>query len=262
MSWLDLLITTTALYVIILGRYFVIAGLFYWLLWKRDPERVRARKLTSIQPEKAVIRKEIEWSAISSIIYAIPGAIVIEAWKHGGTALYTDVAELGWAYVPISIFLYLFIHDTYFYWTHRWMHRPKVFRVLHKVHHDSRQPTPWAAFSFHPYESVIGAVVVPLLVFLIPIHVGAVLFILMVMTICSVLNHTGFEVFPDSWLRSFFGKHFISAAHHNIHHQKYTANFALYFRFWDKVMGTDVMEEMYDFLQPAPAAQLSDKANV
>lgn len=262
MSWLDLLITTAALYLIILGRYFVIAGLFYWLLWKRDPKRVRARKLTSIQPAKAVIGKEIKWSVISSIIYAVPGAIVIEAWKRGGTALYTDVADFGWAYVPLSIFLYLFIHDTYFYWTHRWMHRPKVFRVLHKVHHDSRQPTPWAAFSFHPYESIIGAIVVPLLAFLIPIHVGAVLFILMVMTICSVLNHTGFEIYPDSWLRSFFGRHFISAAHHNIHHQKYTANFALYFRFWDKVMGTDVMEEMYDFLQPAPPAQLSDKAKV
>jgi lathosterol oxidase len=245
----NLVITTAALYVIILGRYFLIAGLFYWLLWGRDPDKVRARKLTAITPDLRVIRNEIKWSSVSSFIYAIPGAIVIEAWKHGGTALYTEVHDYGWWYVPFSILLYLFVHDTYFYWTHRLMHRPRLFRIFHKVHHQSRQPTPWAAFSFHPYESIVGAVVIPLLVFWVPIHVGAVLFILVFMTLCSVWNHTGYEILPDRWLRGLIGKCFISAAHHNIHHQRYAVNFGLYFRFWDKWMGTDVMEEMYDFLK-------------
>lgn len=253
MSWLALLGTTAALYLIILVRYFAIAGLFYWVLWKRAPEKVHARRLSSIEPPPELIRSEIRWSTISSIIYAVPGAIVIEAWKNGHTALYTDVAEFGWGYLIASIFIYLFIHDTYFYWTHRWMHRPRVFRILHKVHHDSRQPTPWAAFSFHPYESIIGAVIIPALVFFIPIHVGAILFILVVMTICSVINHTGYEIFPDRWVKGLPGKHIISAAHHNLHHQKYNCNFALYFRFWDKVMGTDVMESAYDFLAPSRA---------
>jgi sterol desaturase/sphingolipid hydroxylase (fatty acid hydroxylase superfamily) len=250
MDWVQLSITTGVLYVIILVRYFAIAGLFYWLLWGRAPEKVHARKLTDIVPAPRVMRHEIKWSAISSIIYAIPGAIMLEAWKHGGTAMYTDVGVLGWAYVPVSILLYLFVHDTYFYWTHRLMHRPKLFRIFHKVHHESRQPTPWAAFSFHPYESIVGAVIVPALVFVVPIHVGAILFILVLMTVCSVINHTGFEIFPDRWLRGFLGRHVISAAHHNLHHQNYRVNFALYFRFWDKLMGTDIMEERYEFLAP------------
>ena len=57
-----------------------------------------------------------------------------------------------------SLLVYLFLHDTWFYWTHRWMHRPKPFRIAHAVHHASRPPTAWAAMSFHPWEAVTGAV--------------------------------------------------------------------------------------------------------
>lgn len=257
MDWTQLLTTYVALYAIIAVRYFFVAGIFYWALWGRPPEKVTARKLTDTRPDPALIRREIGWSLVSSFIYAVPGAIIIEAWKAGGTALYTDVAEHGWLYLVFSVLVYLFLHDTYFYWTHRWMHRPRVFRLLHKVHHDSRQPTPWAAFSFHPYESVIGAVLIPVLVFVVPLHVGALLFLLVFMTLTSVLNHTGYEVLPDTWVRGFVGEHLISAAHHNLHHQHYRCNFALYFRFWDKVMGTDVMEGAYDFLRAPPAAAKS-----
>ena len=58
-------------------------------------------------------------------------------------------------------------------------------------------------------------------------------------------------------MRGFLGRHFITAAHHNLHHTKFRCNYALYFRFWDKVMRTDVFEEAYDFLRPnaAPAAR-------
>ena len=248
MDWNTFSITAAILSVIIVARYLAIAGFFYWILWKCPSNPLGARKLTDIVPPGKLIRSEIRWSLIASVIYAIPGAIVIEAWKHGGTRLYTEVSDFGWIYFFFSIGLYLFIHDTYFYWTHRWMHLPRVFRLMHKVHHESRQPTPWAGFSFHPWESALGAAILPALVFFIPIHVGAILFILVLMTIVSVTNHSGYELVPDRLLRGFVGRHWISAAHHNLHHLNYRCNFALYFRFWDKVMGTDEFEEAYEFL--------------
>jgi sterol desaturase/sphingolipid hydroxylase (fatty acid hydroxylase superfamily) len=248
MDWNNLLITGAILSVIIIARYFAIAGFFYWILWKCPGNPLKAHKLTDIVPPAKLIRSEIRWSLSASVIYAIPAAIVIEAWKIGGTALYSDVGDYGWPYFFLSILLYLFIHDTYFYWTHRLMHRPAIFRILHKVHHESRQPTPWAGFSFHPWESIVGAIILPVLVFFIPIHVGAILFILVLMTVVSVTNHSGYEILPEAWLKGFGGRHWISAAHHNLHHLNYRCNFALYFRFWDKLMGTDEFESAYEFL--------------
>ncbi|MCB1740209.1 MAG: sterol desaturase family protein [Gammaproteobacteria bacterium] len=249
---MQFLATFLALYVIIAARYFAICGAFYWYLWLRPEHKVRARKLTDQRPEAKVIRREIYWSLLSSAIYALPGAIMLEAWKHGYTAMYQELSAIDLVYLPLSVLLFLFLHDTYFYWTHRWMHRPRIFKLMHKVHHDSRQPTPWAAFSFHPWEALLGAVVLPALVFVIPIHVGAILFILTLMTVCSVLNHTGFEVLPNWWLRGAPGRHCISAAHHNLHHQRYSCNYGLYFRFWDKLMGTDRFEQDYAFLRESP----------
>lgn len=263
MSAESLAISFVALYAIIAVRYFAVAGLFYWLLWGRDPEKVRARRLTDDRPAASIIFHEIKWSLVSSAIYALPGAVVVEAWKAGGTALYSDVGEYGLWYLPVSVFLYLFLHDTYFYWTHRMMHLPRLFGPMHKTHHMSRQPTPWAAFSFHPWESILTALFLPALAFVIPLHVGAALFVLMLMTVASVLNHTGWEIFPDSWLRGPLGKHVITATHHNLHHRNYKVNFALYFRFWDKVMGTDVMEDAYPHLaagQPERAGGSGERA--
>src|SRR3954462_7357189 len=97
---------------------------------------------------------------------------------------------------PASILAYLLLHDAYFYWTHRWMHRPRPFRLAHAVHHASRPPTAWAAMSFHPLEALTGAIVIPILVFAIPIHFGALLAVLGVMTFMGVANHLGWEIFP------------------------------------------------------------------
>ena len=68
---------------------------------------------------------------------------------------------------------------------------------------------------------------------------GAVFFLLIFMTLCSVVNHAGWEMFPKSFTDGIFGKIFISACHHNVHHKDYNANYGLYFRFWDDWMGTD-----------------------
>ncbi|MEM8935649.1 MAG: sterol desaturase family protein [Pseudomonadota bacterium] len=240
--------TYVALIGIIWARYFLIAGIFYFLLWGRPAEKVRARRLASKPPSREIVRHEILMSLTSSVIYAIPGAIVLEAYKAGGTAIYSDIGGpwggswgglWGWIYVPISIGIYLFIHDTYFYWTHRAMHHPKLFRATHLSHHRSRQPTPWAAFSFHPWEAAISAWLLPAAAFFIPIHMGAVLVLLTIMTYCSVVNHAGWEIYPKAMTDGPFGKIFISACHHNLHHSNYEANFGLYFRFWDQVMGTD-----------------------
>lgn len=225
---------------IIWARYFFVAGLFYWLLWGRPAEKVRAQRLAERRPERKVVLHEVKMSLVSSAIYAVPGALVLEAFKRGGTAIYTDIqGPVGWAYVPVSILIYLLIHDAYFYWTHRLMHLPRFFRATHLTHHRSRQPTPWAAFSFHPWEAAMSAWILPAAAFFIPIHAGAVLFLLVFMTLCSVINHAGWEIFPQSLMRGPLGRHFITASHHNVHHTNYEANFGLYFRLWDRAMGTD-----------------------
>jgi sterol desaturase/sphingolipid hydroxylase (fatty acid hydroxylase superfamily) len=180
------------------------------------------------------------WSLAAAAIYGVPAGIIAWGWQNRGwTRIYGDIHAFPLWYLPLSVLLYLVAHDTWFYWTHRWLHRPRLFRLAHAVHHASRPPTAWAAMAFHPYEALTGAVVIPLLVLLIPIHVAALGLVLAIMTIMGVTNHMGWEVFPGFMWRGRLGAWLITASHHQRHHEQYRCNYGLYFRFWDRVCGTD-----------------------
>lgn len=188
----------------------------------------------------AQIRREIGWSLASAAIYGIPAGVVAWGWQNRGwTRIYTDLDAWPLWYLPVSVLLYLIAHDSWFYWTHRLMHRPRWFRIAHAVHHASRPPTAWAAMAFHPIEALTGAVVIPLLVFVIPIHVGALGLVLAIMTVMGVTNHMGWEIFPRFMWQGPLGKWLITASHHQRHHEHYGCNYGLYFRFWDRLCGTD-----------------------
>lgn len=247
--FLSILGTTLALTAIIALRYLAIAGAVYALIWKRSPEKVGGHRLNPDSPRPAVIRHEIKLSLLSSWIYALPAALAYEAWKHGGTLVYLDVGTYGWPWLIVSGLIYLVVQDTYYYWLHRIIHHKAIFKYVHAGHHRSRQPTPFASFSFDALEAAANAWVTPALVFLVPIHPAVILALLTLMTVLAVLNHAGWEVLPDWLVRGPIGAVLISATHHSAHHTRFTCNYGLYFRFWDRVMGTDAMPEA----KPKPA---------
>ncbi len=233
---LTLLLGALGMTVIVALRYFAVSGAFAVLTLRLHPDA--GPEAAKRAPQ---VRREIIWSIASAAIYGIPAGIAGVLWHdYGLTAIYTGTpTTLGWLYLPVSVLIYLFVHDTYFYWTHRWMHRPKVFARVHATHHASRPPTAWAAMSFHPWEALSGALLIPALVFLVPVHIGALMVVLTIMTFNGVSNHIGWEIYPPSWVAGAWGRVMITASHHHLHHRHYRCNYGLYFRFWDKVCGTD-----------------------
>lgn len=219
--------------VIVGARYLATSGLFAWWTGRRHPA-LYAR-------QGAQISREIRWSLLSAGIYGVPAGLLAWGWEHlGWTKVYADWnAYPVWTW-PLSVIAYLVLHDSWFYWTHRWMHQPWWFRLAHAVHHESRPPTAWAAMSFHPWEALTGAIVIPLLVLFIPIHVSALGVVLAIMTLMGITNHMGWELFPRAIVHGPLGNWLITATHHQRHHDAYRGNYGLYFRFWDRLCGTDL----------------------
>jgi sterol desaturase/sphingolipid hydroxylase (fatty acid hydroxylase superfamily) len=227
-----ILLSALAMTAIVGVRYLIVSGAF------AAATRLRHRGLyTGLD---AQVRREIYWSLISAAVYGIPAGVVAWGWQqHGWTRIYTDVDAYPLWYLPVSVLLFLLAHDAWFYWTHRWMHRPKVFKMAHAVHHASRPPTAWAAMAFHPIEALTGAVAIPLLVFVIPIHTAGLGLVLTIMTVMGVTNHMGWELFPRFLWDGPLGGWLITASHHQRHHEQYGCNYGLYFRHWDRFCGTD-----------------------
>ena len=110
---------------------------------------------------------------------------------------------------------------------------------MHKVHHQSHNPTPWAAFAFHPLEALIEIAIVPLAILIIPFHPIVILLFSTWSIIWNVIGHAGYELFPFWFVRHPFFRWFNTATHHNMHHLKSNGNFGLYFNIWDRLMGTN-----------------------
>jgi Delta7-sterol 5-desaturase len=243
------LLTSALVMTMIVGlRYLAVSGAF--------DLATRARKPGLYAGRGRQIGREIGWSLASAAIYGAPAGIVAWGWaQHGWTLIYTDIHARPLWYAPLSVLLYLAAHDAWFYWTHRAMHVPALFRRFHAVHHASRPPTAWAAMAFHPGEALSGALVIPALVFVVPIHVAALGVVLGIMTLMGVTNHMGWELFPRALVYGRAGRWLITATHHERHHRDYRCNYGLYFRLWDRLCGTDKGLGSFETLpSPQPSA--------
>jgi sterol desaturase/sphingolipid hydroxylase (fatty acid hydroxylase superfamily) len=223
---------------LILGRYFLLAGVAHFLFYCRDTPPLSARWLRRKPPTDKSIRSDIELSIYSAAIFALCGAVVMMADRSGATLLYADIDRYGWWYLGISFAAVLCLQDTYFYFVHRLFHHPALFRLIHYGHHRSGDPTPWTSFAFDLPEAIVQAIFFAGIVFIVPVHFAVLGSALIVMTIWSIFNHLGLELFPASFARHWLGKWAIGSTHHSYHHRDRHVHFGLYFTFWDRLLGT------------------------
>lgn len=138
--------------------------------------------------------------------------------------------------LALNISFFSIVHDFIFYWEHRILHTPWLYRNVHKVHHEHKITTSLATSYAHPIEYIFAN--------LLPIGLGPMIigtrchiftFYMWVIfvTFESIDGHTGFD-FPWSPLRVLpFSTH---PALHDYHHSHNLGNYGAYFIFWDTIL--------------------------
>jgi len=219
------------------GHFVIIAGSAYLVLWRWFPGRFERYRIQNKPLHTARPKREFILSTWFSVFFSLLLTVLWVFAELGWTAFYTDVAEYGWGWFFASILVLALVHDTYYYWAHRFMHHPRVFRYVHKVHHQFHNPTPFASYAFHPLEAIIESAWVPPLIFLVPIHPAAFAIYVVILTVLNVISHLGYE-FYKPWV----AKWFITSLHHNMHHSRGRGHYMLYFNIWDRLMGTNAAD--------------------
>lgn len=220
-------------------RYLVFAGTTYLLFWVVFRSATEKRRIQKSYPPASHIWREVRYSLGTVALFALVGVGLHHAERSHWTLIYRDFGSRGWGYAALSLVLLLLIHDTYFYWAHRLMHHPKLYRFTHAVHHRSTNPSPWAALFFQPTEAVLEAAILPLAVLILPLHIYTIIAFLMLMMFLNTLGHLGVELYPQGFTRSRWTWWNNTATHHNMHHRYVNYNFGLYFNWWDRMMGTN-----------------------
>ena len=219
------------------SRYFIFAGCSFLLFYVLLKNKLQSRKIQDDFPAKTEYRREIIFSLISMSIFALIATFIFSVARPY-TFLYQDINQYGYPYFFLSIGLMVLIHDAYFYWMHRLMHHPFLYRKIHLIHHRSTNPSPWTAYAFHPIEAVIEAGILVLIVFVLPCHVMALISFFLFQIMYNVYGHLGYELYPAKLNQHKWGKWLNTSVAHNQHHHHFEGNYGLYFTFWDRLMGT------------------------
>src|SRR5688572_9914821 len=207
------------IFMVILMRYLILASIAYLIFYVWKNHRASRKKIQPRFPEHKDYFREIAYSVGTAVIFAAIGFVVFVTPLVKYTQAYFKIEQYGLGYFLLSILLMILVHDTYFYWTHRLMHGRSIYRFVHKVHHLSTNPSPWAAMAFHPLESVIEGSVIALIAFLFPVHPLAIAIFLLFMMIYNVYGHLGYELYPRGFSTSKVGRWINTSVNHNMHHQ-------------------------------------------
>lgn len=142
--------------------------------------------------------------------------------------------------ILLDAFIMLAVYDTYFYWTHRLIHHPRLFRALHLEHHLSRTPTTFTTMRMSIAEAFIQPAFFIAWAYFMPGSPVAFALVVAYTIITAFLGHSGFEWFLIRRTKNRMLSLFSTVEHHDLHHMGgYRTNFSIHFTWWDKLMGTD-----------------------
>jgi Delta7-sterol 5-desaturase len=227
------------------SRYFAVAGIAFVLFYFLLRNKISYKKLQQRFPKLKDYVREIGYSTLTIGIFALVPLTVLHyppISRH--TFFYKNISEYGWFYFFAAFPLMFLIHDAYFYWMHRLMHHKKLFRIFHLVHHHSTNPSPWAAYAFHPFEAIVEAGIFVVFLFTMPVTSLHLLIFFFLMIVYNIYGHLGYELYPNGFNKHWLGKWINTSVNHNQHHQYFKGNYGLYFTWWDRWMGT--MRSDYD----------------
>lgn len=228
-----------------------LATLAYFIFWKKFKARFRNWRIqVKERADWKQIRAELTNSVLVFIIGAMFSGVVTYLSTKGYTKVYTDFsAHSAWLGVG-GFFMLLLIDDAWFYWMHRLLHHPKLFPLVHVVHHKSVDVTPFTSISFHWVEALVLTLWIFPVSMLVPIYAPVLGLVQIWGLLDNIKSHLGYELYPAGLNRSWF-RFLTSSTHHNMHHSKFKGNYGVHFRFWDRLMKTEFKdyEAEYDKIQ-------------
>ena len=140
----------------------------------------------------------------------------------------------GWV-VAATLLGCLVVEDAWHYFAHRTLHTKWAYKKIHHVHHKYTTPFGPAANYAHPAETLFTGFGTILPVLLLRPHLFTMLVWIVVRQWQAISVHVGYDL---PWRPSRFLPFLGGARFHDRHHERFNANYAPTFVWWDRILGT------------------------
>lgn len=217
----------------------LVITIVYLVVWRIFALKFQHFRIQPIKRAGSVqIRQEIKNSIIVILAGLVTTPIILILQQMGYTKIYVDPNQYGFGYLIFNVVILWLIGDAWFYFAHRWLHQPTLYRYIHAVHHQSLDTTPYTTLSFHFLEPLILSGWIYIAIFLFPVSIVAIGINQVVGLLNNIKSHLGYEFYPKFFERTPL-KYLVNSTHHNQHHTRYNGNYGLSLRSWDLVFGTE-----------------------
>uniref|UniRef100_A0A7S3VH27 Fatty acid hydroxylase domain-containing protein n=1 Tax=Dunaliella tertiolecta TaxID=3047 RepID=A0A7S3VH27_DUNTE len=229
--------------------YYVVGALLHWGIPLLFP-------VQSVQPQPRAhgsVARDAFYSLGPMAVKAAIWVIVEEMHARGWNLLYTSPINTlpHVLYCSLVVGLLDYLHDSWFYWTHRMLHWGPLYKHIHYIHHKSKVPSAFTGYSFHVIEALIVFANEVFVTMLFPMPASVHRVYHLVTTAIHEGGHAGYEIAPfiptiEGLLLLIFkgtkdsnrGQALNTVQHHDMHHRFPTRHFSLYFTHWDRWFGT------------------------
>jgi sterol desaturase/sphingolipid hydroxylase (fatty acid hydroxylase superfamily) len=195
--------------------FYTFRGQGYYLQYDRRPFKLRSRAFTFNNQ----VHDNIFWSLSSGVaVWSAYEVLIFWSMSNG------YAPHLEWSDSPIWFIALFFLTPIWisfhFYWVHRWMHWPWLYRFVHALHHRNTNVGPWSGLSMHPVEHFFffSSILIHIFIASHPLHI---LFHMQHQALTAATSHTGFEAISA---KKFFGLA-LGTFHHQIHHRYFECNY-------------------------------------
>ncbi|CAN3374017.1 hypothetical protein DIURU_001777 [Diutina rugosa] len=151
---------------------------------------------------------------------------------NGFSKLYLNIDETtgGWSAVFWQIPKFIMFTDCGIYYIHRFLHRPSVYKRLHKPHHKWIVCTPYASHAFHPVDGWAQSLPYHIYPMLFPLQKVSYLLLFTFVNFWTVMIHDGQYLSNDPVVNG--------TACHTIHHLYFNYNYGQFTTLWDRLGGS------------------------
>ncbi len=218
-----------AIYAFLAGIYLVLGKLVSWY----NQNRLANNRIQEKECPQELVKRDIRQSLLS--LFSISGMLSLGlALRASG--LTVEPAELSFINGLIWAIASLVLFDTWFYWAHRAIHHPRLYKIVHRWHHKAITPTVWSNNSdtfldnmFCQSYWLIAPILLPAPTLILCLHK-------IYDQVTGMLGHAGHEYAAGKM--SSKPSPLIGTTFHDQHHSAFHYNFATHFSIWDRLMGT------------------------
>lgn len=222
-----------AVYAAMLAVYFA-TGLMLTALNRRNPERKIQKGRDGAKRAAEDIRSSVSALAVSAALLSAGYFAQTKGWTMAPL-------EASWWSLPLMFVVSLLLYDAWFYWGHRLLHLPALYR-FHAPHHKAVAPTAWSNDSSTSVDTLIEHGYYLVVWFVLPMPAAALFAQRLYDQVSGMIGHSGHEYFASPTSR--WPSPMICTTFHDLHHSGFRYNYGNFFSLWDRMMGT--VDPRYD----------------